>query len=842
MGSRIRENPTHVFECFFEVVIPSENEKNAWILQKYPEDFDDKEVLKSVPEFSCPCEFNNTAIQHFSFVLTNLDSKWSFGYCRHAPNTPTLIVLLSHLPWHETFYKILNQIADLTNAKETSVLTMFLESLYNSSVPDPGLNLHVQYNEKEFIVYCPNHLKLPSIPENRNLTEYFNAIDAQNMMIIFSSMLHERRILVTSKKLSRLSACVQAANSLIYPMHWQHIFIPVLPKHLIDYLSAPMPFLIGVPAVTMEKIRQSELNEVVILDADNNRVKTPFNDLETLPPEIVASLKRSLKNPNMMLGDGVSRAFMTALVKLIGGYRDSLKFTLGEKISFDSDAFILSRPPSVQPFLETMLHLQIFQQFIENRLDMLNSGVGFSDEFEYEVNTYEVHSSNNLRTQYKEWVTTMKKEGGAFFKNVKSKTNPAVKHAYKSVKDKGKRAYKDFRSKIQDIQKHPSQPDLRFDSFEKPKSAPSSPTTLRSNRFPNSKRISYNHSIDTTKSAVLDSINLPNSISGIRRYKMLTVDEISLPSEESNDDRSSPSLQRIDIDLMEDLRDVIYRRCSVSSDNINSFGLTDECIEDITSDGMLGFTDSFCVTSEALPAPIPPPRSKRNVKSSKTNIPSSTKPSTESSQNNLMDEPLIQLESLDDVALFDPLRESNANDTNLLSFLAPKSTSDSKVTELKNTIQNLTSTPSHQMNSQPMGFYPTTSFCVPRVAQPGLVMPRYPVVPSVSPVAPQSNGFGNFENPVSEVKPALPPKTRPPSSTFFVSTNELSDMEKNLLDDYGLSSSPLFKKSVDESSRPPDVPEKTKLSSPLDLLGNVKKSPRQKQKVLRTQPTWQKFT
>ncbi|GFU65566.1 DENN domain-containing protein 1A [Trichonephila clavipes] len=166
MGSRIRENPTHVFECFFEVVIPSENEKNAWILQKYPEDFDDKEVLKSVPEFSCPCEFNNTAIQHFSFVLTNLDSKWSFGYCRHAPNTPTLIVLLSHLPWHETFYKILNQIADLTNAKETSVLTMFLESLYNSSVPDPGLNLHVQYNEKEFIVYCPNHLKLPSIPEN----------------------------------------------------------------------------------------------------------------------------------------------------------------------------------------------------------------------------------------------------------------------------------------------------------------------------------------------------------------------------------------------------------------------------------------------------------------------------------------------------------------------------------------------------------------------------------------------------------------------------------------------------------------------------------------------------
>lgn len=47
-------------------------------------------------------------------------------------------------------------------------------------------------------------------------------------------------------------------------------------------------------------------------------------------------------------------------------------------------------------------------QFIEDRLDMLNSGTGFSDEFEFEVNTYEVNSSNNLKSQYKEWVTTMK--------------------------------------------------------------------------------------------------------------------------------------------------------------------------------------------------------------------------------------------------------------------------------------------------------------------------------------------------------------------------------------------------------------------------------------------------
>lgn len=77
--------------------------------------------------------------------------------------------------------------------------------------------------------------------------EYYSALNSQNMIIIFASMLFERRIIFTSNKLYRLSACVQSANAILYPMNWQHIFIPVLPQSFIDYLSAPMPYLIGLP-------------------------------------------------------------------------------------------------------------------------------------------------------------------------------------------------------------------------------------------------------------------------------------------------------------------------------------------------------------------------------------------------------------------------------------------------------------------------------------------------------------------------------------------------------------------------------------------------------------------
>ena len=85
-------------------------------------------------------------------------------------------------------------------------------------------------------------------------------------------------------------------------------------------------------------------------------------------------MRRRLKTPGHMMGDGVARVFLRALVQLIGGYRVALRMCPGEQITFCRDALLSSRPPALRPFLESMLQLQIFQQFIEERLEMLNSG------------------------------------------------------------------------------------------------------------------------------------------------------------------------------------------------------------------------------------------------------------------------------------------------------------------------------------------------------------------------------------------------------------------------------------------------------------------------------------
>ncbi|KAJ8737840.1 hypothetical protein PYW08_000435 [Mythimna loreyi] len=468
MGSRVRDTVRFLFELFCEVS-PGDHLREPYILRKYPETYKNEEELKNIPKFTFPCQLENSFAQHYSFVLTSEDSKYTFCFCRYDPKANTALVLLSHLPWHDIFYKLLNCIANLINSPERGELASFLEAC-RIRPPMPGHTLKVTYNagHSVFTCQCPDS-KLPSIPENCNLTEYFSAMDTKCMAGLWAALLHERRVAIVASKPSRLSACVQAANATLFPMSWQHIFIPILPKHLVDYLLAPMPFLIGVPRSVMESVRMSEIGDVVILDVDANELKTPFNDLEGLPSDLVASLKKALSDKNA-LGDAVSRAFLRALVSLIGGYRDAIKIENGQLITFNPEAFIRTRK-NMQPFLTKILQSQIFRQFIDERLDLLNSGRGFNDEFEVECNHYadklNTGSGQKLKQQYRDWAKNVKKEGGAFFKTVKDKANPAVQSAVKTVRQGGKNvksAVKGLKNKMPRTGSRPSSINTTDDS------------------------------------------------------------------------------------------------------------------------------------------------------------------------------------------------------------------------------------------------------------------------------------------------------------------------------------------------------------------------------------------
>ncbi|XP_004913807.1 DENN domain-containing protein 1B isoform X2 [Xenopus tropicalis] len=456
MDSRTREKPERTFDLVIKVECPSSENEDPVLLWKFPEDFSDQDLLCMVPKFCFPFAIERVTQsqigQHFTFVLTDIESKQRFGFCRLTSGGKICLCILSYLPWFEIYYKLLNTLADYLVKEQENDLNDMLKSWYNHPVPEAhtpvSLSLHSYF-------ITPDVTGLPTIPESRNLTEYFVAVDVNNMLQIYASMLHERRIIFTSRKLSTLTACVHASASLLYPMYWQHIYIPVLPPHLLDYCCAPMPYLIGVHLSLMERVKSRSLDDVVILNVDNNSLETPFNDLCLLPSDVVATLKSKLKKQSTSTGDGVSRAFLRAQASLFGSYRDALRYKPGEPVTFCEESFVCHRSNTMKLFLETAVNLQLFKQFIDSRLEKLNSGRGFTDLFEEEI------TSGNS-SSYQQWVHTMKK-GGSLINTAVIKASPAMKSAYKFAKNQAKQGIKEVKSKLKhkDIEEEDSEYNLQ---------------------------------------------------------------------------------------------------------------------------------------------------------------------------------------------------------------------------------------------------------------------------------------------------------------------------------------------------------------------------------------------
>ncbi|KAK2818784.1 hypothetical protein Q5P01_024345 [Channa striata] len=447
MGSRLKESPESTFEMYLEVAHPGTHSSGPEVKRQFPEDYTDKcETLQTVPKFCFPFSMDSLTVsqvgQNFTFVLTDIESKQRFGFCRLSSGAHTCYCILSYLPWFEVFYKLLNILADYTIKGEESQWQELLVSLHTLPIPEPGVPVHLGVHS---FFTVPDTRELPSIPENRNLTEYFVAVDVNNMLHLYASMLYERRILICCSKLSTLTACVHGSAAMLYPMHWQHVYIPVLPQHLLDYCCAPMPYLIGVHSSLMEKVRGMALDDVVVLNVDTNTLETPYDDLQSLPNDVVSSLKNRLKKVSTTTGDGVARAFLKSQVALFGSYRNALQIESGEPITFNEETFVNHRSSAMRQFLQNAIQLQLFKQFIDGRLDLLNSGEGFNDIFEEEINMGEYAGSDKT---YHQWLFTVKKGGGAIFNTVKTKANPAMKTVYKFAKDHAKMRIKEVKSRL----------------------------------------------------------------------------------------------------------------------------------------------------------------------------------------------------------------------------------------------------------------------------------------------------------------------------------------------------------------------------------------------------------
>ncbi|XP_071005997.1 DENN domain-containing protein 1B-like isoform X5 [Oncorhynchus clarkii lewisi] len=392
MDSRINEIPERTFDLVLQIACPTSENEDPAVLWSFPQDYTDQEFLQTIPKFCFPFDVERVSQsqvgQNFTFVLTDIESKQRFGFCRLTSGCRVCICLLSYLPWFEIYYKFLNTLADYLTKNQENELNDMLNSLYSLPVPKPFTPVNLSVHSY-FI--APDINGLPTIPESRNLTEYFVAVDVNNMLHLYASMLHERRIIITSSKLSTLTACVHGSAAMLFPMNWQHIYIPVLPPHLLDYCCAPMPYLVGVHLSLLERVRSRSLEDVVILNVDTNTLESPQDDLQNLPSDV------------------------------------------GEPVTFCEESFVAHRSSTMRNFLEMAVNLQLFKQFIDGRLAKLNAGRGFTDLFEEEISEGGFCGSNSR--SYQQWVHTVKR-GGVLINTAMTKAKSHAKRGIRRLKQR----------------------------------------------------------------------------------------------------------------------------------------------------------------------------------------------------------------------------------------------------------------------------------------------------------------------------------------------------------------------------------------------------------------------
>ena len=58
-------------------------------------------------------------------------------------------------------------------------------------------------------------------------------------------VLLEHQVLVYSSEFDKLMLVCESITTLMYPFKWPHVYVPILPPSLENFLDAPVPYIMG---------------------------------------------------------------------------------------------------------------------------------------------------------------------------------------------------------------------------------------------------------------------------------------------------------------------------------------------------------------------------------------------------------------------------------------------------------------------------------------------------------------------------------------------------------------------------------------------------------------------
>ncbi|KAI6215565.1 hypothetical protein M3Y94_00399900 [Aphelenchoides besseyi] len=436
--NRHRKDVVTLFDVYCEV---DGRGTNLPIIYSYPPDFGNQSILSLIPQFAFPCGkidatndgLDSAAVQQFTFVITEGTGNFTYAYCRFSPSSGICACILSGYCYHSLFYSLLNHLGmarAMRNGQEN--VEAILSNGYHLEVPEPGEKLVLSQVPKNlrFSGQIPSERVLSMLNNDKILMEFFNLVEDDQMIALFTALLFERRILITGSKFGQLTACCFALLKILYPFHWQYVFIPLFTTQMLEYLTMPMPYIIGIPKKIFESATDRQnWSEYVLFDLDTKVYESAQH--ERLPREVYDYLKQNLKvRSNSFHSDNFPRTFLRAFAMLFGRYKSGyIENTETHELVYNLERFVEKSRTSLQPFLRSVLienGVSYFNGFVTDRLNPTTVHRTMDEEFEREITNIE-------RNQYTRFLQTNTPEA---FQNAVSNMKDNATEVIGSLKER----------------------------------------------------------------------------------------------------------------------------------------------------------------------------------------------------------------------------------------------------------------------------------------------------------------------------------------------------------------------------------------------------------------------
>ncbi|XP_070199365.1 DENN domain-containing protein 2A-like isoform X2 [Littorina saxatilis] len=350
----------------------------AFVIHKFPQTVNSN---ISVPKFCFPDaeEFrpgSATASESYSFVLTNIDGGRLFGYCRRMQprdaSLPEVICIISPVDAFNMYNILLSEI-ETRRLKSLDHAQEMMAASFGRPLPKPGKVCHIR---------CLNESgDMETVFLKRSSDHHLGQVNYESLLLylgteklikVFASMLMERRLILCSNHLSILTQTIHALVALLYPFHWPHVYIPLLPPDMLDVCAAPMPFMVGILQSHLSRVTELELEDVIIVDLDKKQVLRSMGDeLTILPKKVQKALKTAI---NMCKIDSdarssqwlmVSEAFMRMFLETMGHFGQHVFTQQDGSKTLLKEQYIAAAPSKgIRQFLEWFTETQMFEVFI----------------------------------------------------------------------------------------------------------------------------------------------------------------------------------------------------------------------------------------------------------------------------------------------------------------------------------------------------------------------------------------------------------------------------------------------------------------------------------------------